>query len=99
LEVEGPEFRLLFGEFENPRAGRSALADLAELDGPDVVPLYAASGRYAWSASVRASAHSPAVNLLRLEGDARVDSRLDGITARAAEAIEMSGSEDQRAED
>lgn len=99
IEAESPLYMLVSGEFEKPRAGRSAVNDLAELTEPEVVQLYEASGRRAYATSARASESAPGINLISLEGDAYVNSRLDGITARAAEAIELSGSERQQAED
>lgn len=99
LEVDAPVFRLVFGGFERPRAGRTAVNDLAELLDPEVQQLYGVSGRRVFVTSVRIDRKSTAVNVLRLEGDAFVDSRLDRITARASEAIELSGSDNQQADD
>lgn len=99
LEVERPQFYLVMGEFERPRAGRSAVNDLTELRDPEVMTLYEASGARAYAASVTAVLGGTAVNLLRLEGDARVNSRFDGIKAFASEAIELSGSDAQQADD
>lgn len=99
MEADEPDFRLVFGEFERPRAGRTAVNDLDELRDPEVKQLYRVQGRRVYSASVKADRASTAVNVLRLEGDAFVDSRLDRITARAAEAIELSGSDNQQADD
>lgn len=99
LEADAPDFRLVFGEFEQPRAGRTAVNDLDELLDPEVQQLYRVRGRRVFATSVRVDRESTAVNVLRLEGDAFVDSRLDRITARAAEAIELSGSDNQQADD
>ena len=99
IEADSPLFMLVSGEFESPRAGRTAVNDLPELDEPEVIQLYEASGRRVYAASARDSDNAPGVNVLSLEGNAFVKSRLDGITARAAEAIELSGSERQEADD
>ncbi|MBZ0136600.1 MAG: hypothetical protein K8I27_09530 [Planctomycetes bacterium] len=95
LEADVPLFKLVSGEFEHPRAGRSAVADLDELADPEVVLLYEAVGDRVYAVSARSQPDLPGVNLLSLEGNARVDSRLDGIGARARDAIELSGSERQ----
>ncbi|MCB9933592.1 MAG: hypothetical protein H6841_09240 [Planctomycetes bacterium] len=99
LEADEPDFHLVNGEFELPRAGRTAVNDLAELQDPEVIELYRVSGRRVFATSVKTDREATAVNVLRLEGDAYVDSRLDRITARAAEAIELSGSDNQQADD
>lgn len=99
LDADAPDFRLVFGEFERPRSGRTSVNDLPELQDPEVRQLYRVSGRRVFATSVKADRESTAVNVLRLEGDAYVDSRLDRITARASEAIELSGSDNQQVDD
>jgi hypothetical protein len=99
LEVDQPDFRLVDGDFEQPRAGRTAIDDLDELVDPAVVLLYQITGLRLYAASARATPDATPVNVLRLEGDAYVNSRLDRFTASAREAIELSGSEDQAAAD
>ncbi len=101
LEVGQPAAYLVNGEFEKPRAGRAAVNDLAELTAPEVTQLYFVSGRRAFLRSFKVGdveGAASTVNLLRLEGDAVVRSRLDGVQATAAAAIELSGAEQQRAE-
>lgn len=98
MELSGPTARLIHGGFEVPRAGPAAFRDLAELEGPDVRELYFTTGRRAVLESRRSGGESdPGVNLLRLEGDALVTSSMDGLHASAAEAIEISGAEEQQA--
>lgn len=99
LEIEQPDFHLVDGDFEQARAGRTAVNDLDELVDPLVVLLYRIKGARAYATSRRSAAGRPPINVLRLEGDAYVDSRLDKFSASAAEAIELSGSENQSAED
>jgi hypothetical protein len=99
LEVDQPDFRLVDGDFEQPRAGRTAVDDLDELLDPTVVLLYQVVGMRVYAASSRATPGATPVNILRLEGDAYVNSRLDRFTASAREAIELGGSENQAAED
>ncbi|MCC7508956.1 MAG: hypothetical protein IT464_06245 [Planctomycetes bacterium] len=107
LEIGQPAARLVNGEFEKPRAGRAAVNDLAELTQPEVTQLYFVTGQRAFLRSFKvgdaedvgdAEGASSTVNLLRLEGDAVVRSRLDGVRATASVAIELSGAEQQRAE-
>lgn len=99
LEADSPDFRLVYGDFERPRAGRSSIKDLAELNDPEVQQLYEIHGRRVFVSSTRKTLATPSVNVLLLEGDAYVNSRIDGITARASGAIELSGSDNQRASD
>ena len=99
LEVDTPDFHLVSGDFERARAGRSAINDLAELIDPEVLLLYRMYGQRLFASSSRSSETATPVNVLRLETDAFLNSRLDGITAFAREAIELSGSENQKAED
>lgn len=100
LEVNGPVAHLVYGEFELPRAGRTAVNDLAELDEPDVVRLHFIAGRRAVlrSLEVGDGGRASRVNVLRLEGDAVVRSRLDGVQAFAEDAIELAGAEEQEQE-
>ncbi|MBK8205848.1 MAG: hypothetical protein IPK87_03520 [Planctomycetes bacterium] len=101
LEIRQPAAWLVNGEFEKPRAGRAAVNDLAELTQPEVTQLYFVSGQRAFLRSFQvgdADGAASTINLLRLEGDAVVRSRLDGVQATASVAIELSGAEQQRAE-
>lgn len=99
LEVDSPRYILVRGEFESPRAGRTAINDVPELTEPEVLQLYEAQALRAYAVSTRQTDSSPRVNFLSLEGSAYVNSRLDGITARARDAIELSGSEIRRVQD
>jgi hypothetical protein len=99
LSIGGPEAELIFGEFVKPRAGRGALNDLPEMEAPEVRTLYRIIGGSAYLESTRAEPGAPAINVLRLEGDARVVSRLDGVEASAELFIELTGSDRQRTED
>ncbi|MCA8913967.1 MAG: hypothetical protein KDB90_01045 [Planctomycetes bacterium] len=99
LEADSPDFRLVSGDFERPRAGRTAINDLDELKDPSVLLLYRVSALRVFASSSRSGENGTPINVLRLEGDASLDSRIDGITAHAEQAIELSGSENQRAED
>lgn len=96
LEGERPEFHLVYGDFEAPRAGRPAVDDLPELVEPDVQKLYLITGDRMYAESVIPEPGAEPLNVLRLEGNARVNSVIDGITARAERDIEFSGSENQR---
>lgn len=97
LEIAGPAAHLVYGEFELPRAGRTAVNDLAELEQPDVMVLHFISGRRAVLRSIEVEEAGAAgrVNVLRLEGDAIVRSRIDGVQAYAQDAIELAGAEEQ----
>ncbi|MEZ5992204.1 MAG: hypothetical protein R3E76_07605 [Planctomycetota bacterium] len=99
LEIDAPDFRLVFGEFLTPRAGRSSIKDLDELVDPEVQQLYEVQGARVFASTQRVTAKSPAVNVLLLEGNAYINSRFDRVTARAAGAIELSGSDNQSATD
>lgn len=99
LEIDTPDFRLVFGEFLTPRAGRSSVKDLDELIDPEVQQLYEVQGLRVFASTRRASPKAPAVNILLLEGNAYINSRFDRITARAEGAIELSGSDNQSATD
>ncbi len=99
LEIEQPRAFLVYGDFEPPRAGASALNDLAELRLPEVQHLYHLSGERAFMRSFRSLApgpdgeEPPAINVLRLEGDAVVRSDMDGVDAAASTAIEITGAQ------
>ncbi|MCB9894454.1 MAG: hypothetical protein H6839_08390 [Planctomycetes bacterium] len=99
LEADSPDFRLVSGDFEEPRAGRTAVNDLGELTDETVTLLYRVTGNRVFASSTRGGPGGTPINVLRLEGNASLDSRIDGITAFAEDAIELSGSENQRAED
>lgn len=98
MEVTGVELRLVLGEFETPRAGKSAVKDLPELLDAEVIKLYLVRGRRLQLVSIGHATVPPSVlNLLRLEGDALVRSETDRMQATAQESIEASGADDQRA--
>lgn len=99
LEGDTPDFHLVFGGFEAPRAGRSAVDDLAELFDPEVQTLYIIRARRMFASQFIPAPGGVPVNTLRLEGDPLVDSSLDGIRATAVDAIELGGSENQRSTD
>ena len=99
MEADSPDFRLVYGDFLTPRAGRSAIKDLDELNDPEVQQLYEVHGRRVFASSTRSDNKAPSVNVLLLEGSAYVNSRFDKITASAEDAIELSGSDNQRAAD
>jgi hypothetical protein len=102
LQIERPRAFLVYGDFEPPRASASALNDLAELSLPEVQHLYHIAGDRAFLRSFRSLAAGPdgeappAINVLRLEGDAVVRSEMDGVDATASTAIELTGAQDQQ---
>ncbi len=98
LEIAGPVAHLVYGDFEKPRAGASAVNDLAELELPEVQQLYFMKGRRAWLHSQRSRSDAPAINVLRLEGDAVVRSTMDDLYANATEALELTGAEESSSE-
>lgn len=96
MSVEGVEMRLVFGAFETPRPGPSAVKDLPELLDADVQPMYRVSGRRLLVQSAGYESSPPAViNLLRLEGHALIRSEQDRLQASATGFMEASGSDDQ----
>lgn len=97
MEVTGVELRLVLGEFETPRAGKSAVKDLPELVDAEVQRLYLVRGRKLQIASIGYASVPPSVlNLLRLEGDALVRSETDRMQASAQQSIEATGADDQQ---
>lgn len=99
MEGDDPDFHLVRGDFEDPRAGRSSVNDLDELHEPEVVTLYVIQARRLFARQVQPGSNAVPVNVLRLEGDPFVDSELDGIRIQADDAIELSGAENQRTAD
>jgi len=98
MEVMGVELNMVLGEFEIPRAGKSAVKDLPELLAGDVRQLYLVRGKRMLLVSTGYASEPPAVvNLLRLEGDALIRSEVDRLQAMATESIEATGADDQRA--
>lgn len=97
LTCDQPVLNLVRGEFQPPRSGFGAFNDLPELLEADVVELY-----FIRADSLYASTQGQdeaAVNVLRLAGNPVLRSKIDGISASARTAIELSGADRQSEDD